>query len=261
MNIGLYSDIAREHIVEARKQIAKKKYTSSLADIKKYREEIFNMNDNSNSIILKVLDSTDFYSMSACRDLLFHIQEHRFTLLQIEAALNNLGLKFLGFELKQSWVKSKFFKLYPDYYGQSREGDGYKPIFEWANQKEIPIMCHGRYGTDAPGTTQLKRYEKFTKDYPKIKWVIAHAGGGTELDSVKTAKELPNIWLETCGSGNPLYAVSYAVNHGLSDRLLFGSDMPIMDYRNQIAKVITADISRDDKKKILGLNAIKLLNL
>ena len=114
MNIGLYSDIAREHIVEARKQIAKKKYTSSLADIKKYREEIFNMNDNSNSIILKVLDSTDFYSMSACRDLLFHIQEHRFTLLQIEAALNNLGLKFLGFELKQSWVKSKFFKLYPE---------------------------------------------------------------------------------------------------------------------------------------------------
>ncbi len=114
MNIGLYSDIAREHIVEARKQIAKKKYTASSADIKKYREEIFDMYNNSNSIILKVLDSTDFYSMSACRDLLFHIQEHRFTLLQIEAALNNLGLKFLGFELKQSWVKSKFFKLYPE---------------------------------------------------------------------------------------------------------------------------------------------------
>ena len=167
------------------------------------------------------------------------------------------------YELDRSFdeLNFKVLKLYPDYYGQSSDADGYKPIFEWANQKEIPIMCHGRYGTDAPGTTQLKRYEKFTKDYPKIKWVIAHAGGGTELDSVKTAKELPNIWLETCGSGNPLYAVSYAVNHGLSDRLLFGSDMPIMDYRNQIAKVITADISNDDKKKILGLNAIKLLNL
>lgn len=155
----------------------------------------------------------------------------------------------------------KFLKLYPDYYGQSSDSDSYKPIFEWANQKEIPIMCHGRYGTDAPGTTQLKRYEKFTQEYPKIKWVIAHAGGGADLDSIATAKELPNIWLETCGSGNGLYAVTYAVNHGLADRILFGSDMPIMDYRNQIAKVITADISNDDKKKILGLNAIKLLDL
>ena len=113
MNIGLYSDIAREHIVEARKQIAKKKYTSSSDDIRKYREEIFNMDNNSNSIILKVLDSTDFYSMSACRDLLFHVQEHRFTLPQIEVALNDLGLKFLGFELRQGWLWSEFRKLYP----------------------------------------------------------------------------------------------------------------------------------------------------
>ena len=169
------------------------------------------------------------------------------TIKELERSFNELNFKFL--------------KLYPLYYGQPSVSDGFQPIFEWANQKEIPIMCHGRYGTDAPGTTQLKRYEKFTKEYPKIKWVIAHAGGGADLDSVKTAKELPNIWLETCGSGNGLYAVSYAVNHGLSDRILFGSDMPIMDYRNQIAKVITADISNDDKKKILGLNAIKLLDL
>jgi hypothetical protein len=32
------------------------------------------------------------------RDLIFHVQEHRFTILQIEDCLNDLGLKFCGFE-------------------------------------------------------------------------------------------------------------------------------------------------------------------
>jgi hypothetical protein len=41
----------------------------------------------------------DFFSMSDCRDLLFHVQEHRFTIAQIKAALDGFGLRFLGFEL------------------------------------------------------------------------------------------------------------------------------------------------------------------
>ena len=36
--------------------------------------------------------------MSMLRDLLFHVQEHRFTIPQIEASLSSLGLKFCGFE-------------------------------------------------------------------------------------------------------------------------------------------------------------------
>ena len=122
-------------------------------------------------------------------------------------------------------------------------------------------MCHGKDDIDAPGTTLIKKYEKFSKDYPKIKWVLAHAAGGADPDSVQTAKELPNIWLETCGSPTLLHGISFAVNNGLADKILFGSDMPLFDYRHQIAKVTTIDASEEDKKKILGLNAIKLLDL
>ena len=41
----------------------------------------------------------DFYSTSDCRDLLFHVQEHRLTLGQIESFLAEFGLHFIGFEL------------------------------------------------------------------------------------------------------------------------------------------------------------------
>ena len=67
---------------------------------------------NSDSEIKKVIGSGDFYSLSTCRDLCFHVQEHRFTLPQIEVALNDLGLKFLGFELKRSLMTS-FSEFHP----------------------------------------------------------------------------------------------------------------------------------------------------
>ena len=113
MYVGLYSDVSRQHIVKARRHIAKKKYTTSPDDIRKFRQEVINMDLNSDSEITKVISSPDFYSLSACRDLLFHVQEHRFTLPQIEMALNDLDLRFLGFELKQSRIMS-FSEFYPE---------------------------------------------------------------------------------------------------------------------------------------------------
>ena len=41
----------------------------------------------------------DYWELSGCRDLLFHAREHRFTLSEIGAALEKLGLEFLGFDL------------------------------------------------------------------------------------------------------------------------------------------------------------------
>ena len=42
---------------------------------------------------------------------------------------------------------------------------------------------------------------------------------------------------------------------------LYGSDMPLIEPRHQIAKITTADLSDEAKRKILGLNAIRILGL
>jgi len=41
--------------------------------------------------------SPDFYNLSGCRDLLFNIQEHHYTPLQLASAIISLNLQFLGF--------------------------------------------------------------------------------------------------------------------------------------------------------------------
>ncbi|MBF0195812.1 MAG: hypothetical protein HQL71_14735 [Magnetococcales bacterium] len=116
MKIGLYGEVVRQSVVKARELIAKRKYTDSADDIRRCRSEIINMRNDTESKIVEVLKSQDFYSLSNCRDLIFHVQEHRFTLLQIEAALQDLGLEFLGFDkfINSKFIRNKFKKQYPD---------------------------------------------------------------------------------------------------------------------------------------------------
>ena len=45
-------------------------------------------------------DGLDFYSMSGCRDYLFHVQEHRFRLHEVAAMLAGAGLRLLDIGLK-----------------------------------------------------------------------------------------------------------------------------------------------------------------
>jgi hypothetical protein len=48
----------------------------------------------------------DFFSMSACRDLIFHVQEHRMQLDMIAKFLKNHQLQFLGFDIDRSIIQS-----------------------------------------------------------------------------------------------------------------------------------------------------------
>ena len=107
MNIGLYSDLARHHIVEARKKIDSLGLGTSATEIRKFRE----LSRESETHDVKQLSKfPDFFSLSEFRDLVFHVQEHRFTLPQIKNCLDELGLKFCGFENKD--VISNFRELH-----------------------------------------------------------------------------------------------------------------------------------------------------
>jgi len=110
LKLGLYSEIARENIVKARKFIKRKKIKSTTEDIRNFRE-IFD-NENIDSSLKNIFQSKDFYSTSMARDLMFHVQEHRFTLPEISKILKNLNLEFLGFS--NQFIKHRFSKIFPN---------------------------------------------------------------------------------------------------------------------------------------------------
>ena len=99
MKIGLYSELARSGVVKIRNEIEKSNIESSYNAMKSFRNKIIISEEEHHKWIAMV---SDFYSMSTFRDLLFHVQEHRFTIPQIEASLTQLGLVFCGFENKKA---------------------------------------------------------------------------------------------------------------------------------------------------------------
>ena len=97
MRLGFYSEIARKHVVKAREFIAARGYAGTPDDIRRLRQDL---TGKDLSVELQWLNTaSDFYSTSSCRDLLFHVQEHRLTLGRIESFLTEFGLRFIGFEL------------------------------------------------------------------------------------------------------------------------------------------------------------------
>ena len=97
MNLGFYSEIARRHVVKTREMIAAHGFSSTPDDIRRFRQDLASR--DSSAELQWLSEMPDFYSTSECRDLLFHAQEHRLTLGQIESFLAEFGLQFIGFEL------------------------------------------------------------------------------------------------------------------------------------------------------------------
>ena len=96
MKIGLYSELARQHIAKMREEIQQLNTETDHIGMKRFRNGVIRSKAPHHQLIIS---SPDFHSMGSLRDLLFHVQEHRFTIPQIQHCLTKLGLKFCGFEV------------------------------------------------------------------------------------------------------------------------------------------------------------------
>ena len=110
MRLGFYSETARRHIVAARRLIAERGYAATLDDMRLCRQELMPLGGL--SVAGAVAQSSDFYAASGCRDMLFHVQEHRYSLAQLGACLKELGLDFVGF-LHQPPVLAAYSERFP----------------------------------------------------------------------------------------------------------------------------------------------------
>ena len=111
MRLGFYSEIARRDIVRVRNLIIKEGVGSSAQEIRDYRKYLLELKDSENYGF--ATSSLDFFSTSACRDLLFHVQEHRMNLKILAEFFKNHNLNFLGFDLDSNVIRS-YKKRFPN---------------------------------------------------------------------------------------------------------------------------------------------------
>ena len=131
MQVCLYSALARQNVVAGRAMIAERGYRPIAEDIRRCREAIMAAEDGS---LLKSLSQTDdFFSTSECRDMLFHVQEHRIGLPQIKSFIAENNLQFTGFNLDRPALQ-RFAVRFPQ---------------PWAL---LDLDCWHRHEIEAPGT-------------------------------------------------------------------------------------------------------------
>jgi tetratricopeptide (TPR) repeat protein/SAM-dependent methyltransferase len=111
MYLGLYSERARRDVVETRAMIAGRGYRATAGDIRRCRAEMAAAAADSPSG--RLARSPDFFTISSCRDLLFHVEEHRLTLPAIATFLANNGLTFIAFDAGPAVTRS-YQEMFPD---------------------------------------------------------------------------------------------------------------------------------------------------
>ena len=110
MRVGLYSGLARRNINAARAFVAAGGYSASAEDIRRSRQDLLALPDGAPE--KQVTHYADFFTVSECRDVLFHVQEHQMSLPEIADFLAGCGAEFLAFIL-DDYVLQQFKAQFP----------------------------------------------------------------------------------------------------------------------------------------------------
>jgi predicted TIM-barrel fold metal-dependent hydrolase len=103
----------------------------------------------------------------------------------------------------------------------------------------------------------------FITAFPNLKLVCAHWGGGLPFYALmpEVAKALSNVFFDTAATvflykPEIFEQVSSVIDSG---KILFGTDYPLMHQNRVIDQIQSSQLAGEDKAKILGTNAQKLL--
>ena len=164
---------------------------------------------------------------------------------ELERAVDQLGLRAI--------------KLYPPYTPFNLNRECWFPIYQFAHDRGLAVISH-----TGPESTAYPRYlAEVAPRFPGANFVAGHSGNTPEHrhDAIEAARYCPNFYLETCSTFRIPGVMEELVGGAGASKVLFGSDIPLLDPRPQLGKIITADISDEAKRLVLGENACRLLNL
>jgi hypothetical protein len=148
--------------------------------------------------------------------------------------------------------------------------DQLEPIMKICAARDLPILIHTNepIGHLYPGKTPntLVQIYHLIKRFAANKIVLAHWGGGIFFFSLlkKEVKDiLKNVCFDTAASPYLYDPKIYSIAIDLigPDKILFGSDYPLLAPEKYFSEMKTAALTEVQIKKICGENAAKLLNL
>jgi predicted TIM-barrel fold metal-dependent hydrolase len=144
-----------------------------------------------------------------------------------------------------------------------------KPIFKEMEKRRIPILLHTNehlgHSYPGKGTTPLEIFYQFALNFPSLPILLAHWGGGLPFYELmpEVAKAMKNVYYDTAASpflySKKIYGVAREIV-GV-EKIIFGSDYPLVRPQRYFQEIKESGLSKEDQKKILGLNFLEFLQL
>jgi uncharacterized protein len=147
------------------------------------------------------------------------------------------------------------------------------PLYEVIAEAKLPALFHtGQTGvgaqTKAGGGIRLKYshpmlIDDVAVDFPDMPIIMAHPSFPWQEEALSVATHKPQVYIDLSG-WSPKYfppiLVQY-MNTLLKDKILFGSDYPVMSPERWMADFETLKVKDEVKPLIMKLNAARLLGL
>ncbi|WFS61640.1 amidohydrolase family protein [Pseudodesulfovibrio thermohalotolerans] len=143
----------------------------------------------------------------------------------------------------------------------------YYPVYAKCCELDIPIIMTTGTASFVPGAVidhVAPRYIDFVaRDFPELKIIMSHGGYPWVNESLIVAQRNKNVYLEFSEYELWPMASAYveAANNLISDKIMFASAHPFIDYREQLEKYAALPFEDDVREKVMYGNAARLLGL
>jgi predicted TIM-barrel fold metal-dependent hydrolase len=134
------------------------------------------------------------------------------------------------------------------------------PIIQRAAELKAVIFQHTWLKTSGndPGESTPEDVALLAARFPEAPLICGHTGGNWER-GIAAVRDSPNVSLGFGGFDPTAGATEMAVREMGAGRVLYGSDAPGRSYASQLAKILGANISQQEKDLILGHNLKKMM--
>jgi hypothetical protein len=215
--------------------------------------------DRSFELETKLFDRITRYNDFLCRA---HIDDERIT--PFIAADSTVDTDKMVTEIldKRKRYGIKGIKIHPEANRVFPYDDGYRAVFEIAQQNDLIVISHGGLSRYKENYCDPQHFCKVLDDFPKLKLIVAHFGYPQVKPLIEMASRYANLYTDT----------SYLISNGLLfgeelggairdfgvDRVLYGSDFPWVNPEKDANKLVELGLQNDALEKIAHKNAAKL---
>lgn len=177
---------------------------------------------------------------------------------ELEDAVRRFGFKAVNLNPFELRLHANDKKLYP--------------IYSKCVELDVPVLLHTSFNLTREIPLDFGRplhLDEVAADFPELRIVAVHGGWPWVLEMIAICWKYPNVYIEISGT-MPKYIMTPGTgwdpllvygNGLLQDRLLWGSNWPMIEPKESMEWIRKFPLKEDVKDKWLGGNAARLLGL